>query len=120
MALVETPDLAARARQFTRATLLQWQLAELIDPVITVVTELVSNAVRHTGAPRQLDLLVNGNCLVITVTDDDERLPRRTDPGPSDPRHRGLVIVDAYAHRWGSRPLDKGKAVWVEMSLPGD
>ncbi|MEV6489861.1 SpoIIE family protein phosphatase [Actinoplanes sp. NPDC051633] len=118
MPLTETGDLAARARQFTRATLLEWRLGAMIDPVITVVTELVSNAIRHTGAPRRLDLLVTGARLVITVTDHDERLPRRTDPAPSDPRHRGLVIVDAYAHRWGNRPVEDGKAVWAEMTLP--
>lgn len=38
---------------------------------------------------------------------------------PERENGRGLAIVDALTHRWGSVPRVIGKVVWFEIDLPG-
>lgn len=45
----------ARARCFARALLDRWRLATLTDDVSLVVTELVTNALRHTATTSACD-----------------------------------------------------------------
>ena len=119
MALTAAPETAARARRFVRQTLTGWSLSEAIDTALTVVTELVTNAVRYTQAPVRLRLHQARDRLVIDVIDRDQRLPRRMEPAPNEEHHRGLFIVDAFSRRWGTRPTTDGKVVWAEINVSG-
>ncbi|GAA0810405.1 ATP-binding SpoIIE family protein phosphatase [Spirilliplanes yamanashiensis] len=119
MALTADSDVAARARQFVRDNLQRWDAAAAVDRALMIVTELVANAVRHTGAPVRLRLHAGAHRLVIAVADADHRTPRRHDPDLLEEGHRGLLLVDAFAARWGSRPTPDGKVVWAEVPLHG-
>jgi anti-sigma regulatory factor (Ser/Thr protein kinase) len=104
----------AVARDMVTETLRGWGLHDhdWLDVVALIVTELVSNAVRHTDGPAVLDLHTNGQ-LTLTVTDSSPVHPRRHEPG--DHGGRGLLIVDALCVRWGSRDHPTGKQVWAEL-----
>ena len=118
MALASEPVVASRARHFVADTLAEWSLTDPHDSAAMVVTELVSNAIRHTGAPIALHLYHSGERLVVEVLDEDDRPPRRMQPSIQDENHRGVYIVDMLTRRWGSRPTARGKVVWAELVLP--
>jgi anti-sigma regulatory factor (Ser/Thr protein kinase) len=106
----------ARSRRFAEQTLAGWGLSDQCDDVAIVATELVSNAVRHSLAPVALRLHHIADRIVVEVLDEDDRPPRPGQPGAHDESHRGLLIVETLAQRWGSRPMHPGKAVWAELA----
>ncbi|MGH3341392.1 MAG: SpoIIE family protein phosphatase [Carbonactinosporaceae bacterium] len=143
-ALQAVPEAAAMARRFTRDTFAGWGLADASDLAELLVSELVTNAVRHTVVPplpapqtagvpgtatphpagnvgREIDLAVRRGqeALWVEVSDRDVRLPRLRIASPEDEGGRGLYLVDALSARWGTRPTPNGKIVWFEVPLAG-
>lgn len=104
------------ARSLVRGALTDWRLTGLEPGAALVVTELVSNAIRH-GEDITLCLHLDGDrALTVEVWDSSPQPPVRRDPGPYDPRGRGLQLVDAYADVWGFRDRhDRGKIVWARL-----
>lgn len=113
------PVAASRARRFVAETLVRWGLLDTSDLAAMVVTELVSNAVRHSKAPIALRLHHTSGRLILEVLDSDDRLPRPIQPAIHDENHRGLFIVESLAQRWGSRASPHGKIVWAELNTAG-
>jgi anti-sigma regulatory factor (Ser/Thr protein kinase) len=93
-----------------------------LDELILMVSEVVSNAVRH-GSPEpdgNIGLRLEGDqdALRVVVTDGGEDFG--IDPGSvEDARngHFGLLFVDRLADRWGLS-LDCKTAVWLEVDTP--
>jgi anti-sigma regulatory factor (Ser/Thr protein kinase) len=109
---------AARlARQATRRVLASWQIAHLQEVAVLLVSELVSNVVRHTRTTSEMILRLEaaGSCLRIEVQDGDLRWPRPRTPAGLDGSGFGLVLVDTLADKWGVRQTPQGKAVWAEL-----
>ncbi|MFD8595695.1 SpoIIE family protein phosphatase [Kitasatospora sp. NPDC059646] len=111
------PALLRHARQFTRRTLSGWGLSSLVEPVVLLTGELLSNALMHAGSPLQLRLF-RGTLLTVEVSDADSREPRLRPSGPHDEGGRGMQLINELAHRWGSRATRDGKVVWFEMEIP--
>ncbi|ACU74170.1 protein serine phosphatase with GAF(s) sensor(s) [Catenulispora acidiphila DSM 44928] len=109
------PMAARAARRFVTATLSEWDLDHLTDDVLSVVTELVTNATQHAATTSQLALRSHPGRLMVEVADCDGRIPRPAVTQHMDERHRGLLIVAQLSQRWGVRPTDRGKIVWAEM-----
>ncbi|WP_199549665.1 ATP-binding protein [Streptomyces sp. N35] len=123
------------ARQFTRSTLTEWQLDERFDDVALVVSELVTNALRHAlpadtvrddSAPVRLHLMRWSSRLVCAVRDPSQESPvSREDEAYEDfsaECGRGLFLVDSFADGWGWHPLAGtlgGKVVWALFRLDG-
>jgi len=115
------------ARDFTHRSLLSWSLEALAEDTEMVVSELVTNAVRHglTGQRAiipmlQLVLLKHERRLVAVVTDPGDRVPALSKRGDFAETGRGLRIVAALSGSWGWAPLvTGGKAVWAAFDLPG-
>jgi len=111
------------ARSFTSATLRRWGTAERGQDVVIVVSELVTNALRHAlpGAgdtrlrrPVQLGLLQFGPCVLCAVADPSRAVPAPGVPGSLGETGRGLHIICALSDQWGcTAPSDAGKAVWA-------
>ncbi|GAA2005433.1 ATP-binding SpoIIE family protein phosphatase [Catenulispora subtropica] len=110
------PMAARAARRFVTATLTDWNLEHLTDDVLSVVTELVTNATQHAATTSQLALRSHPGRLMVEVADCDGRIPRPAVTQAMDERHRGLLIVAQLSQRWGVRPTERGKIVWAEMS----
>lgn len=105
------------ARQATRDALAAWQLGQLEDAAVLVVSELVTNAVRHatdTGAIG-LELTSVGTLLRVEVQDGDPTWRQPRSPADDDESGLGFVLVDYVACRWGIRRIAAGKGVWAEL-----
>lgn len=95
--------------------------------VALVTAELASNAVTHGRLPGRdfrlaLLLLPERGVVRVEVTDTrPERLPCDPAAGPAAPdapSGRGLLLVAAYAERWGCEVRDAyTKTVWGEVAL---
>ena len=109
------------ARDFTIATLRRWKVAERGDDIVTVVSELLTNALRHTlpdrsGSrwPIRLGLLQPGHCVLCAVADPSWKAPVRREPSYFAESGRGLHVVSGLSDMWGfTTPSDTGKAVWA-------
>ncbi|GAA4893824.1 SpoIIE family protein phosphatase [Streptomyces coeruleoprunus] len=113
------PRAAGRARRLTRARLADWGLDDLADTVELLVSELVTNAVRHAASGRPVEVrLVRTDVLQCEVADGGYGLPALLAAGPGDEHGRGLRVVDALAREWGAGRGADGTSVWCEVPLP--
>lgn len=112
------PRSVSRARELARDRLLDWNLRELCETAELLVSELVTNALRHGEGQIRLRLLLD-RTLVCEVWDADLVQPRRRRARDTDEGGRGLQLVGLLSAAWGSRPTHRGKAVWFELPLPG-
>jgi len=117
------PESVKTGRAFTRVTLDLWGLAQLADLAELVVSELVTNALRH-GIPSarrtisehrvRLRLLAQAPFVMCMVTDPGHGIPVLRDSDPAAESGRGLTVVEACCVRWGWHLLDEGgKVVWA-------
>ncbi|MEU6807949.1 SpoIIE family protein phosphatase [Streptomyces sp. NPDC046831] len=112
------PEAARHARRFTRRTLRSWGVTKEADAVLLVVSELVTNALVHTGGPVRLDLSLVGDRLRVTVADSSPRTPvKPTGIGWEATGGRGILLVEAVSAAWGTLPAGGGKQVWSELVL---
>jgi Histidine kinase-like ATPase domain len=111
------------ARDFTVATLHRWGMAERSPDITIVVSELLTNAIRHalpmsgeTGPQRpvRLGLLQPGSCVLCAVADPSKAAPTLQTPGSLTETGRGLYIIGALSDQWGyTTPSETGKVVWA-------
>ncbi|TDD96074.1 SpoIIE family protein phosphatase [Actinomadura rubrisoli] len=113
------PAAVRRARGLVRDRLARWELDELADATALLVSELVTNAIRHAGGRITLRLIREGG-LVCEVFDTSDGRPRIRHGNEGDMREtgRGLHVVGRLAERWGVRRTATGKVVWCEQKLP--
>ena len=118
------------ARDFTRATLRRWGVAERGQDVAMVVSELLTNALRHAlpapgdilpRRPIRLGLLQPGPCVLCAVGDPSSAVPVPRPAGPHAETGRGLHLICALSDQWGcTTPSNAGKVVWATFySRPG-
>ncbi|MFI8928962.1 ATP-binding protein [Streptomyces sp. NPDC053474] len=95
---------------------------DVVDTAELVLSELLTNAVRHTGTARvSVSARLLETALRIEVHDSGRALPRVSTPSTTSEHGRGLLLVAALAARFGAEPTSTGKQVWAEVSLrPSD
>ncbi|MEV5019864.1 ATP-binding protein [Streptomyces sp. NPDC053780] len=117
------PDAVRTARRQVRGALREWDLDCVGDIAILLVSELVTNALRHATGPIGVRLLrrpaAPPGILLVEVSDPLPEPPRERVARPEDEDGRGLQLVASSVHRWGTRAGDAGKTVWFELTLPG-
>ncbi|MET7455261.1 SpoIIE family protein phosphatase [Streptomyces sp. NPDC005574] len=115
------PEAVRHARRFSRRTLRTWGVpGEAMDPVLLVVSELVTNALVHTDGQVRLDLTLVNQRLRVAVTDSSPRTPvKPTSIGWEATGGRGILLVEAMSAVWGTVPVSGGKQVWSEIALDG-
>ncbi|MFI8368719.1 ATP-binding protein [Streptomyces sp. NPDC085466] len=122
-------DAVRGARKFTSATLDSWNLGDRFDDVALVVSELVTNALRHgvpddgrsedpQAPPVRLHLMRWASRLVCAVRDPSRESPeaRGGEEDFSAESGRGLFLVESFSDSWGWHPLAgrlQGKVVWA-------
>jgi GAF domain-containing protein/anti-sigma regulatory factor (Ser/Thr protein kinase) len=107
----------ARARAAVLEVLTEWGLAQVLDAAVLLVSEVVTNGVRHAGTGLRLTLSRPAADRVrIAVTDwapgvgvQIRRPPQEAEGG------RGLFLVDHLSDGWGSVADDARKTVWFEL-----
>jgi anti-sigma regulatory factor (Ser/Thr protein kinase) len=82
-----------------------------------LVTELVSNSVRHARAETVVLKVVVGRAAVLTeVTDEGPGFdPAQTGPSGAKDSGWGLFLVERLSHRWGVAQEDDATRVWFEL-----
>ncbi|MGW3124233.1 ATP-binding protein [Streptomyces sp. NPDC001107] len=118
--LPSRPESAATARRLTQVVVLrQWGLTpKMTEDAVLLVSELVGNAVRHTGA-RVFGLRMRRRrgWIRIEVRDPSRGLPCLMPVQETDISGRGLFLVDKLSDRWGVDLLPRGKTTWFEMRV---
>ena len=120
LALPSDASAVRLARQITRDALAAWHLAQLEETAVLLVSELVTNAVRHaadTGAVG-LELASTGTQLRMEIQDGDPSWRQMDSVADCDESGYGFLLVDSLADRWGLRRVCAGKAVWAELDTP--
>ncbi|MFJ5264368.1 ATP-binding protein [Streptomyces sp. NPDC088387] len=129
MQLEVRPDPAevGRARRWARSRLAGSGIEAdepLAETLILLVSELVTNAVVHTGHPAVLRLSLPGAAteeatVRLEVADSSDRapVPRWVDGDATG--GRGLALVDGLADRWGWNREGDGKRIWCELDRCG-
>ena len=124
---------AVRAgREFSSAALRHWGVTQRREDIIVVVSELLTNALRHAvpglsrnrpSWPIRLGLLCAEPCVLCAVADPSSSVPVPKKPGRLAETGRGLHVVSSLSDKWGyttyTTPSDAGKVVWaIFMALP--
>jgi anti-sigma regulatory factor (Ser/Thr protein kinase) len=121
--------LVCAAREFTAATLYRWGAGARLDDVAIVVSELLTNALRH-GLPRlpelsdvplrqpiRMGLRQTGPWVLCAVADPSQAVPVPRVPGSFAETGRGLHIIRALSDTWGyTTPDAAGKVVWATFT----
>jgi anti-sigma regulatory factor (Ser/Thr protein kinase) len=113
------PSAAAAARNALLA--LEPRLdAQLLDDIRLLVSELVTNAIRHADGSRGsgdigLDVSIEHGRIRVEVADPGPGfIPRERDDDTSRPGGWGLYLVDRIADRWGVVRNSMNR-VWFEI-----
>ncbi|MGD3112963.1 ATP-binding protein [Streptomyces sp. YGL11-2] len=115
------PRCVALARAELRKLLDRWDLAVVADDALLVLSELLTNAVRHAHVSRGREIETRYSRepkgVRIEVHDAAQNWPQPRQPDGDG--GRGLVIVAELAARWGVEARDGiGKSVWAVIEAP--
>ncbi|TQS27212.1 ATP-binding protein [Microbispora sp. KK1-11] len=107
---------AGRARRLVGERLSAWGMENLSDVTQLLVSELVTNVLRHTCCG---DLVVRLSAveglLRCEVEDCDGGTPEVARPSAADEHGRGLRLLESLACCWGAERTRQGKIMWFEL-----
>ncbi|SDM92374.1 Anti-sigma regulatory factor (Ser/Thr protein kinase) [Streptomyces wuyuanensis] len=124
------PAEVGRARRWARSRLAGSGIEDdepLAETLVLLISELVTNAVVHTGCPAVLRMLfglgaAEAGTVRVEVADTCARPPQPRRAAGDDTGGRGLELVDGLADRWGWKREGAGKSIWCEVDrcvVPG-
>ncbi|MGW7620471.1 SpoIIE family protein phosphatase [Streptomyces antimycoticus] len=115
--LTRDPAIVAEAREHASRQLTTWGVDNAVFTTELVVSELVTNAIRHATDPIQLRLIRQPHSLICEVSDGSATTPHLRRARLFDEGGRGLLLVAQLTPRWGTRHQPGGKTIWAEQSL---
>jgi anti-sigma regulatory factor (Ser/Thr protein kinase) len=108
---------ASRARRLVREQMMTWGLPQAVETAELLVSEVVTNALRHARSERIGLRVVRTDALLFEVTDDEPALPAMITAEPYDEAGRGLRVVSRLAREWGASAAGHRKTVWIEQAI---
>ncbi|MEU9143581.1 SpoIIE family protein phosphatase [Streptomyces sp. NPDC048349] len=112
------PSAVGAVRNAASGKLDEWGLGELGFATELILSELVTNALRHGRAPVRVRLL-HDHTLTCEVWDASSTAPHLRYAATTDEGGRGLFLVAQLSDHWGTRYTPDGKVIWAEQALPG-
>jgi anti-sigma regulatory factor (Ser/Thr protein kinase) len=112
------PAAVSHARRHVARKLDSWGLTEAAPSTELIVSELVTNAIRHARPPVRLRLIRHDGGLTCEVSDSSSTSPHLRRARTFDEGGRGLFIVAQLTQRWGCRHTPRGKTIWAEHPCP--
>ncbi|GAA3467287.1 ATP-binding protein [Nonomuraea roseola] len=106
------PSAEPSARRITRNRLVQWGLQHQAAVADLLVSELVTNALRHSGDKIRFMLAAEDGLLRCEVEHADSSRTR-------DRVGRENLLLADLACCWGTAHTCDGKVVWFELPAPG-
>ncbi len=110
------PAIVAGTRRQVAGQLASWGLDDAVFTTELIVSELVTNAMRHAEPPIQLRL-IRDRALICEVSDGSSTAPHLRRARVFDEDGRGLLLVSQLAQRWGTRQTPHGKIIWTEQAV---
>ncbi|OXY92385.1 protein phosphatase [Streptomyces diastatochromogenes] len=114
--LAADPALVGEVRADALRKLADWGLDETAFAAELILSELVTNAVRHGAGPIRVRLLHAHN-LICEVSDTSNTAPHLRRAASTDEGGRGLFLVAQLSQSWGTRYTTQGKVIWAECAL---
>ncbi len=107
------PIAAEQARVFLRLVCAGWGLGGVVDDLLLIAAELVTNAMR-IGDVFELAISRRAGIVLVEVRDASEAVPDRRDMSLDRVDGRGLLLVEACSKDWGWRlEANGGKTTWA-------
>ncbi|GAA3007871.1 SpoIIE family protein phosphatase/ATP-binding protein [Streptomyces fulvorobeus] len=110
------PSAVSAVRADVSRKLAEWGLTEESFITELILSELVTNAIRHAAGPIRVRL-IRDRALICEVSDHSSTAPHLRQAATTDEGGRGLFLVAQFADRWGTRYTDDGKVIWTEQAL---
>ncbi len=133
--LAVRPSAVRTARHWTASVLADASPPrdqDLIDSIVLLVSELVTNAIEAAGAPGasapapartpRVWLAISGSPDLVRIEVHDSThapVPPTCDRDEDEESGRGLQVISALATDWGWQPELYGKVVWCELAVSG-
>ena len=108
-------DAPAVARDFLRSSSCATHHSEVVEDAVLLVSELVTNSVKHGGPPVVVGVDCDGDALQVRVRDGSPAMPAPRDALQTDESGRGLALVKTISADWGVDPEADGKHVWFVL-----
>ena len=105
----------AQARAAVAAYTQRLGLQEIHDDLALIVSEMVTNAVRHAGPPVALEIQTDSDAVLIAVKDGSPDRPLPRVAAQEAEGGRGLMLVDLLSAEHGVRLDPPGKTVWAAV-----
>ena len=90
-------------------------IGDVVDTLLLLTAELVTNAVLHGRSEVVLSLGRLGSRVRVGVADENTRLPQRGEIDPDALTGRGMTLVEALSDRHGVEVSPLGKTVWFDV-----
>lgn len=114
------PASASAARRFAAQTMEGWGCDEdVVDTVLLLLSEVVSNAILHARTELEVGLAVRSGVVRVEVVDGAAMPIHRRPSGPDDQSGRGSSLIETLSEAWGTDRMTTGKRVWFEVACPG-
>ncbi|MGP4050799.1 ATP-binding protein [Streptomyces sp. 2A115] len=116
LSIPHDPRAVRVVRATIRSILAAAKLNCIVDTVELLVSEVVTNAYRHSSVEAYVSMERTPDDFRVTVWDHGAGTPTPGTPADNDERGRGLGIVESCADEWGVRDYPHGKAVWFAIA----
>lgn len=108
----------AQARRFLAEAGCPEHATRLLESAVLLVSEMVTNAVRHGAPPLFVEVDCDGLSIQVRVRDGGINLPSSRAARADDEGGRGLALIEVLSDDWGVEPDDDGKTVWFRLMAP--